>query len=1104
MFSRHVLVALGSLALLAACANEVDDLVAAGPIKVAVVHQASSQSASPVLRTTQAGFAAAPDRGRLMVYPDRTLRRDGAYTWRRVDLSEEHALKAIALGRLSVTTPSGETLQFKHRRHIEHASGDWSWVGELEGGPRGEETILTFGEKAAFGTIAQPGREPLRLTMRDGASWVVETDRALLRTIDNAATRPTRPDYMVPPKLAQPRSTGASVSSSEGAKSVDTATAASSAANVVDLVLGYTSGFAAGLGGQSQALTRLNHLVMVSNQSFANGMVDAEVRLVRAVEVNYPDATKNGTALEELTGFRAPSTRTTPAAVFAELRAARDQYGGDLVSLVRKFNDPENEGCGIAWLIGGNRRGIDRSDEFFGYSIVSDGTDAGNDGKTYFCRDETLAHELGHNMGSQHDRATATVDGTLKYGLHTYSFGHKTTADEGNFFTVMAYGERGQTRYRTFSNPRTTFCGGFACGVEDMADNARSLAQSVPVVATFRASVVAPPPPTPPPASARRPSADIDGDGRSDLLLQNQGLDQTAYWIMNGATPTRFSAAFTRPAGYTQVARGDFNGDGKLDIVWARSSDRNLVMWQGDGTGFTQLPIRDVSSGWAVTGAADVDGDGRSDLLLANAGSGQLAYWIMNGATPVRFSSAFMQPAGYTQVATGDFNGDGKADLVWARASDRNLVMWQGDGNGFTQLQVRDYSAGWTVTGAGDIDGDGKSDLLLANAGSGLVAYWIMNGATPARFSSAFVQPAGYTQVATGDYNGDGKLDLVWARGSDRSLLMWLGDGNGFAQFPIRNYSAGWEVGDATDATPGPTPVPTRRLTADIDGDGRSDLLLQNGGLDQTAYWIMNGATPTRFSVAFTQPAGYTRVATGDFNGDGKLDIVWARSSDRNLLMWLGDGSGFTQLPIRDAMPGWAVTGAADVDGDGKSDLLLANTGSGLVAYWTMNGATPVRFSSAFVQPAGYTQVATGDFNGDGKADLVWARASDRNLVMWQGDGNGFTQLQVRDYSPGWTVTGAGDIDGDGKSDLLVSNASQGISGYWIMNGAVPTRYSPVFTDPAGYARVATGDYNGDGKLDLVWARGSDRSLLMWLGDGSGFAVVPIRTYNEGWSVTHP
>ena len=412
---------------------------------------------------------------------------------------------------------------------------------------------------------------------------------------------------------------------------------------------------------------------------------------------------------------------------------------------------------------------------------------------------------------------------------------------------------------------------------------------------------------------------------------------------------------------------------------------------------------------------------------------------------------------------------------------------------------------GWEGQGAADRDGNGRDDLLFFNQAQRSVTFWLMDGSMQAPFSSGLAYPAGYGYVTSGDYNADGKADLIWARAADRALLQWQSSGPGFATLSVRDYSPGWHViADGAVASGGAPAVGKAAVRGDVDGDGRSDLLLQNAGFGLTAYWVMNGATPVRYSPGLTQPAGYARAATGDFNGDGKLDIVWARSSDRNLLLWQGDGNGFTALAIGAYSVGWAVTGAADVDGDGRSDLLLANASSGLVAYWIMSAATPLRYSSAFAQPAGYAQVAHGDFNGDGRVDLVWARSSDRSLLLWQGDGTGFAQLAIRDYSPGWAVTGAGDIDGDGRSDLLLANDGQGAIAYWTMNGAAPTRYSVAFSQPAGHTRAATGDYNADGKLDLLWVRSADRAVLVWQGDGNGFTPLSVGAHSEGWLITDP
>jgi hypothetical protein len=434
-------------------------------------------------------FAALPDAGELLAYESSgTGKRRGAYTWHPVNLSEEHALRAIATGEMHVRTPAGKPVTLAYERHIEHPDGNWTWIGRTADG---QEALLTFGEQAAFGSIPNGNDLPLRLTMSAGRSWIVESDRSRISGLDTSATRPRKTDTLLPPIARRASSAQAMTASGKGT-SLQSAIGVASTAPVVDVALGYTTGFTNEHGGQSQAVTRLNYLVEVANSAMANSQIAGRIRLVRTVQVNYPDATDNTIALEELTGYRDGDEIPVPAAL-KPLRDAREASGADLVSLVRAFRAPENDGCGIAWLLGFGQRTIDQSWADFGYSIVSDGSDYDEtESGTYFCRDETLGHELGHNMGSAHDRETSEGDDAVldpdDYGRYPYSFGYKNNTT--NFYTVMAYGDSGQTLYRIFSNPRTTYCGGMACGVVDQVDNARSLAQTMPIIAQFRATGV--------------------------------------------------------------------------------------------------------------------------------------------------------------------------------------------------------------------------------------------------------------------------------------------------------------------------------------------------------------------------------------------------------------------------------------------------------------------------------------------------------------------------------------------------------------------------------------------------------------------------------------
>src|SRR5690606_10952273 len=141
------------------------------------------------------------------------------------------------------------------------------------------------------------------------------------------------------------------------------------------------------------------------------------------------------------------------------------------VSLVRAFRTPESDGCGIAWLIGGDETDIVQADAPFGYSVVSDGTDLDEeDDNTYFCREETLAHELGHNMSQAHNEEDSSST-----GVHPYSYGYREASSTG-FYTVMAYPQADGSQFsiRHFANPNVKY-GGRATGIANKSDNVRSL-----------------------------------------------------------------------------------------------------------------------------------------------------------------------------------------------------------------------------------------------------------------------------------------------------------------------------------------------------------------------------------------------------------------------------------------------------------------------------------------------------------------------------------------------------------------------------------------------------------------------------------------------------
>jgi len=797
---RAYLLLIGLLGILAGCSADWDPASPPPAHSVGATEAGIARQALRILPDRDpADVAALPDRGDLVAYDrSRTPVQRGAYTWHPVQLSEQHALRAVVGGELVITGPNGQLIRLRLDRHVEHPDGNWTWIGRTPGSAPGTEAIITFGAEAVFGTIPYGDQEPLRLMMSAGRAWLVETDRAVIARMDNAGTRPREPDFLPAPSW-KAASSQATHPTALAAPVEAMATAA--AATTVDVVLGYTGSFAARLGGQSQAVTRLTYLVDVTNQAYANSQVSAQLRLVRTQQVTYPDATSNRQALYDLTGVQCTGSDDNPTctqasvpAALQPLHAARNQHGGDLVSLVRNFNDPENGGCGIAWLNGAGLTAITKSDAVSGMSVVSDsgGSQYPDDG--YICRDETLAHELGHNMGSAHDRNTADGDDNvlqqIEKGAFEYSFGYKTASGAGNFYTIMAYGDAGQARYRVFSNPGITGCGGWPCGVVDQADNARSLRQTVPIVATFRDAPALPPAP----ARVLLKELDANGNGTSDLLLRSHTAARFVTWYMSGTTRTAYTGT-ALANGYSLAGTGDFNGDRRTDLMWT-SPARDIVLSISTGTGYANYLTPYVyGAGTQILGAADINGNGKADILLREATAGKLYVWFMDGTTRIAYN---VHNVAATQefVGSGDLNKDGRQDLVWTNPQ-RNVMVGLSAGVTFSTSQTGlVYNSDYDLVGVTDVNGNGTADLILRSASLASVVTWFMDGTTRVAYSNKGVN-ALYRLVGKGDFNGDRRGDLAWTNNTG-GIMLSLSTGTNFSDSVLAyTYSADYSLMDA-------------------------------------------------------------------------------------------------------------------------------------------------------------------------------------------------------------------------------------------------------------------------------------------------------------------
>ena len=778
---RNQLLCLTAALAVAGCSSESNHPFA--DVDGATVLHSSATAFASARSTTGAssGVASLPDRGTLLAFNAlQAPLRSGASTLYPVQLSEAHALHAAAAGRsIDITTPDGTPLRFAYSNHSEDAFGNWTWVGTTR---EGLNAVITYGEDAVFGQIAMPGTAPLQLTTRHGRTWMSVTDPS--RFMSANTLRQGRPDYLVPNPNAAAGYVAVGGKSAAQPSSALTVSTKASPGNTVDILLGYTAGMVSSYGSVSVVNTRLSNMVAVTNAAYQSSLITPRVRLVHTLQVSYTDTSSNETALNELSGVVCnPTCSSAPVpAALQPLRTARDQYGADLVSLVRPLRAPQHDGCGIAWILGGNLDTIDNSYASFGYSVVSDGQDLNEvDGNTYGCYIETLAHELGHNMGQAHNTQDADAPGT-----HSYSYGYREASTTG-FFTIMAYSIVNSSQFPIsyFANPSVNDAGTGRVTGTASANNALSLNQTMPLVAQFRASVV------PFDGGAHN---DINGNGTSDLVWANNGAAQWAYWLMNNASSTG-TAAYNIP-GLTAVATADLDADGLADVILRDANNKHFYRRsRGDGT-FDSGTITGVAANWSIVATGDVNGDGRDDIVWHSPSTQQYAIWFMGGVNVISSAKVYGVPGSYALIGVGDIDGDGLGDLVWDNPSIRQLYAWRNAGTAgpWTYLALGGYSTGWQPVDLGDLNGDGRSaDLVWQNPSAGLVAHWFMNSASKLGTGAVNVG-VGTAVPAVGDLNGDGLDDLILRNGSLVSLRRIQANGTYDAAVTIGNVGPAWQL----------------------------------------------------------------------------------------------------------------------------------------------------------------------------------------------------------------------------------------------------------------------------------------------------------------------
>ena len=437
-------------------------------------------------------------------------------------------------------------------------------------------------------------------------------------------------------------------------------------------------------------------------------------------------------------------------------------------------------------------------------------------------------------------------------------------------------------------------------------------------------------------------------NGRPGLAFASYPL-----YVLTTSAPGNFSEA-SYSAGGGPIALGDFNGDGRQDVVAANNRGVEVLLNTG-ATGVLRAPL-DVTLSLigppkiTSINTTDFNGDGFADLAIAenyndhgflSPSIGTVLVGGMNRMTPGGIAWPTIREIVQSMSnppAIGDFNHDGKLDMAYS------TIDYDPDFGTVGTLQV--------------VFGDGKGQFPTLGPVLAVLSNFI----------------------ASGYFNGDGFADLASLYGDDLAILLGKGDGT-FAS-PV-NYPVGTN--------------PVFVLQRDLNGDGKRDLVVVNQDSDNLSVLLGNGDGTFKPQKTFASGNLPKWAVTGDLNRDGKIDIAIASKGGISVLLGKGDG---TFQPEKTYSATGPVTGIvqASVRQDGIECLLAIDSTS--QRFVLLPGIGDGTFGAPVFFPVDRvpTAIVAADFNRDGATDI--ALLGNGRVVVFYNQGGNYVSLSSSSPMP--------------------------------------------------------------------------------------------------------
>jgi Calx-beta domain/FG-GAP-like repeat/RTX calcium-binding nonapeptide repeat (4 copies) len=316
-------------------------------------------------------------------------------------------------------------------------------------------------------------------------------------------------------------------------------------------------------------------------------------------------------------------------------------------------------------------------------------------------------------------------------------------------------------------------------------------------------------------------TADFNKDGNTDLVTANKSSSTVSILLGKGDgtfNPTgSFSVVGFNGLSPSSVAVADFDKDGKLDLVTANNINNNISVLFGKGDGSFKAAVNfalNSASTPISVAVGDFNGDGKSDIVTANNASQNVSVLLGNGTGNFATTKNFKVPSRPTSVTVGDFDGNGISDLAVTSSFFNNVSVLLGKGDGTFNLATSfDVGTNPNSVIVGDFNKDNKLDLAVANSSSNNVSVLLGDGSGGFGIATNFNVGLNPVSVTVIDFNQDGNSDLAVANADSNTVSLLLGDGTG-------------NFGSATNFNVGTKPYSV--TGGDFNNDTKSDLAVAN------------------------------------------------------------------------------------------------------------------------------------------------------------------------------------------------------------------------------------------------------------------------------------